>query len=212
MGAQIGVLARSGKKLLSLQDLEKTQKTAGRHAGPVEKGQGGLVGRGLLAHRILHIGPLRHALGPEERRAASADYRRRGAQHHRDDALDAGIAHRLLGAGQMAAGDMAGLVRQNAEQLVRGVDAHDQAGVDEFVLPGGDKGIELLVLDQIDVERARLEPRRLPDRRHHRSDLGLDLGVPDEGLGRGGSCDGQQARQQRSPWSSRNVEGSRGRL
>ena len=122
-----------------------------------------------------------------------ADDRRSGAQHHRDDALDAGVAHRLLGAGQMAAGDMAGLVRQHAEQLVRGFGAHDQAGIDEFVLPAGDEGIELLVLDQIDVQRARLEPRRLPDRRHHRPDIGLDLGVPDEASRR--QRRGQTARQ-----------------
>ena len=90
--------------------------------------------------------------------------------------------------------------------------AHDQAGIDEFVLPAGDKGVELLVLDQIDVERARLEPGRLPDRRHHRPDIGLDLGVPDEGFGRGGSGDGQRARHNDRHCPNVTSKGHRGRL
>ena len=148
-----------------------------------------MIGRGFLGDRILHEGAFRHALGGQHGRTAAAPFaghRRSGAEHHRDDPLDAGVAYRVLKTGQMPAGDMAGLVREHADKLVRRLRAHDQAGIDEFVLPAGDKGIDLLVLDEIDVQRVRIEPRRLPDRGHHRPNVGLDFGIADEALGGGG--------------------------
>jgi len=91
----------------------------------------------------------------------------------------------------VTAGNVAGLVREHPDQLVRGLGAHDQAGVDEFILPAGNEGIHLLVFDQIDVQCARLEPGHLPDRGHHCSDIGLDLGVADKVLGSGELADAE---------------------
>src|SRR5208282_6027239 len=103
---------------------------------------------------------------------------------------------RLLKTRQMAAGDMPRLVREHADQLVRCLGAHYQAGVHEFVLSAGDEGIDLLVLDGIDVHRARLEPRRLPDRGHHRPNVGLDFGVADIALCRRASLAESNGRRQ----------------
>jgi hypothetical protein len=96
---------------------------------------------------------------------------------HRHDRLDAGVLHRFERAQHMAAGDMPGLVRDDADQHVRGLGPLDQAGVDEHRLPAGDKGIELLVVDEIDADLARVEPGDPPDRRRHRADVVFDLGV-----------------------------------
>jgi hypothetical protein len=85
----------------------------------------------------------------------------------------------------MTAGNVAGFVREHTDQLVRCFRPHDQPRVDELVLTARNKGIELFVPDEIDVERGWLEPGRLPDRRYHSPDVGLDLGVADEGFGRG---------------------------
>src|SRR5437667_3738622 len=85
----------------------------------------------------------------------------------------------------MTTGDVAGLVREHADQLVRCFGAHDQPTVDEFVLATGDERIYLLVFDEVDVQRTRLESRRLPDRGYHRPNVGLDLGIADDGLTRG---------------------------
>jgi hypothetical protein len=53
-------------------------------------------------------------------------------------------------------------------------------------LPAGDEGIDLLVLDEIDVQRVRIEPRHLPNRDHHGPNVGLDFGIADKVLGSGG--------------------------
>jgi hypothetical protein len=76
----------------------------------------------------------------------------------------------------VAAGQMACLVRQNADDLVRCLGRHQRAGIDENA-PAGNEGIEAGVVDQHDVDaglaeacRAQYRPRVVA---HQRLDLGI---------------------------------------
>ena len=85
--------------------------------------------------------------------------------------------HRFGALVDVAAGDVPGLMRQDADQLIWRVGMQQQARVDEDVLPAGDKRINAAVRHQIDVDGVGIEPGRLPDRRHHCVNVGFDLGV-----------------------------------
>ena len=80
----------------------------------------------------------------------------------------------------MAAGDMAALVGEHADQLVGSLGGQQQAGVDEYSLAAGDEGVEAVVLDDHDLDRLRIEAGDTPDRRNKGADRVLDLGVADE--------------------------------
>ena len=83
----------------------------------------------------------------------------------------------------MAAGDVPGLVRDHADQLVRRFRSQNQPGVHEDRLATGDEGVELIVLDQVDADIVRLEPGGAKDRGGHRADVVLDFGVADRAAG-----------------------------
>ena len=53
--------------------------------------------------------------------------------------------------GRVAAGDVAELVGDHRAQLVDAVELGQQAGVDEDVLPAGDEGVRLAVVDDVEV-------------------------------------------------------------
>ena len=53
---------------------------------------------------------------------------------------------------QMAAGDMAGLVREHADDLVRRLGIDQRAGIDEDVAAVDDEGVEGAVVDDDDVD------------------------------------------------------------
>ena len=155
MGAQIRILTDPGEHLLTLKDLEELKEPARRLAACIQKGHGRVIGGSLLRYRILHEGAFRDTLGAEQGPAAPAAPARdrgSGGEHHRDDSFDAGVPRRLLKAGQVPSGNMAGLMREHPDQLVRSFGAHDQSAVDEFVLAAGDEGIDLFVFDEIDVQ------------------------------------------------------------
>src|SRR6202035_4608905 len=98
--------------LLALKNLEELKEPARRLAACVQKGHSRVIGRGLLRYRILHEGPFRDALGPEQgpaAPAASAGHRSSGGEHHRDDSFDTGVPCRLLKARQVSSGHMAGI-------------------------------------------------------------------------------------------------------
>jgi len=139
MGAHPSLLAVARQQLVALQDLEELQQTAGRLAAAVEKVQRRVVGGGFLGDRELQKGALADAGGAKHRRAVAPNYRGGGGGNHRDDGFDAGVAHRLLGAQYMPAGDMAGLMRDDPDQLIRHLGPQDQTGVDEDRLAAGDE-------------------------------------------------------------------------
>ncbi len=177
MGADPGFLALACQEFAGLQDLEKFQEAAGRLAAAVEKVERRVVGGGFLRHRELQKRALADPLRPKQRGAAAPEYGCAGGGHHRDDALDAGVAHRLLGTQHMPAGDMAGFMCDDPEQLVRIFRLQDQPAIQKDRLPAGDERIELIVLDEIDPDIVGLEPGGPPDRARHRLDAVLDLGV-----------------------------------
>ena len=55
----------------------------------------------------------------------------------------------------MTAGNMAGFVRDHAEQLFRCLRRHQQAGMEEDVLTAGDEGIQRIVIDEIEIDGRR---------------------------------------------------------
>ena len=66
-----------------------------------------------------------------------------GAEDHRDDRLRSWPARNLLAqARQVPAGDVAGLVREHADHLVRRVRLHQRAGIDEDAPAVGDERVE----------------------------------------------------------------------
>ena len=184
VGAHPGFLTLARQQLIGLQNLEKFQEAAGRLAASVEKVERRVVGGGFLPHRKLQKRTLTDPLRTEQRGAAAPDHGCASGGHHRDDALDAGVAHRFLGAQHMTAGDMAGLVRDDPEQLVRVFRPQDQAAVDKDRLSAGDKRVELAVLNKIDADIVGLEPGGPPDRARDDLDVVLDLGIAQQQLRR----------------------------
>ena len=86
---------------------------------------------------------------------------------------------------QMPAGDMAGLMGENADHLIRRLGLGQKPGMDEDALAAGDEGVDARIVDQIDVHRAGIETGRLEDRLGIEPHQAFDLGVADE---RGAAC------------------------
>ena len=86
----------------------------------------------------------------------------------------------------MAVGDVAELVRDHALDLVGVVGGLDQARMDVDGLPAGDEGVDRVVVDQHDLDVARVEPGRLDERRRHVGEHRLGLGIAQDRLRGGG--------------------------
>src|SRR5436305_919993 len=152
MGADPRVLAVARQDFSGLQNFEKLHQAARGLAGAVEKIERGMIGGGLLRDREPHERALADRLRAEERRTVTPGDRGRRADYHRDDLLDTGVVHRLLAAYDVTAGNVAGLVRDDADQLVRRFRPQDEPGIDKDRLAAGDKRVQLIVLDQVDPD------------------------------------------------------------
>src|SRR5215469_7489784 len=142
MRAQIRILTDPCEDLLALKDLKELKEPTRRLAARIQKSHGRMVCGGFLRYRILHEGAFRDTLGTEQgpaAPAAPAGDRGSGGEHHRDNSFDAGVPRRLLKAGQVPPGNMAGLMREHSDQLVRSFGPHDQPTVYEFVLAARDE-------------------------------------------------------------------------
>src|SRR5215468_9410848 len=139
MRAEIRILADPCEQLLALKNLKELKQPPRRLAASVEKSHRCVIGRGFLRNRVLHERPLCDTLCAQHCCPVSSQYRCGCAYHHRNDAFDAGIPRRLLKARQMSSGDVAGLVSEYADQLVRRFSPHDQTRIDKFVLATSDK-------------------------------------------------------------------------
>ena len=102
------------------------------------------------------------------------------ADRHGDECLQRGVVHLGIEARQMTAGDMAGFVRHDADDLVGPVGAHQRAGVHEQILAAGDEGVERRIVDDIDMHRLGIEAGDDEDWRRISADGVLDLGVADD--------------------------------
>ena len=88
----------------------------------------------------------------------------------------------------MPAGEVAGLVRQHADDLIRCIRLHDRAAVDEDAAAVGDEGVEGDIVDDHHLDVLLLQTRRAQDRTGVVAQQLLGLGVPDQRdtpLGRG---------------------------
>ena len=122
VGEQVGVAVADEQGFPFAQLLEEREQAAGRAAGVGEIGERGLVGRRLLGAAVLQKGALRHLLAAGDgRRAGLAAARADGggeADQGRDDRLRVGAAQAVVQARQMAARDVADLVRDHSLDLV----------------------------------------------------------------------------------------------
>ena len=78
----------------------------------------------------------------------------------------------------MTAGDVAGLVGEHADHLIRRIRLHDRAGIDEDAPAVGDEGVEGAAVDDHDLDVLLRQPGRLQDRLGVFAQQLLDLGVP----------------------------------
>ena len=81
-----------------------------------------------------------------------------------DNVLHAGPAELNAQAGQMAAGNVARFMGQNADDLVRRFGPRQQPGVNEHALAAGHEGVDLVIVDDVDAHRRRVQARRLENR------------------------------------------------
>ena len=79
----------------------------------------------------------------------------------------------------MAAGDMAALVRDHADDLVGSLRIHQGAGMDEHVVPVDDEGVEGAVVDDVDVDRLSAQAGGVKDRLGIGLDQPFRLGIAD---------------------------------
>ena len=107
----------------------------------------------------------------------------------------------LLRARQVAARDVAGLVRDDADQLVGRLGLGQQSGVDEDLHAAGDEGVDALVVDDVDLHRGGIEAGSGEDRIGIGAQGRLDLRIADQAGGRATAPGPRQtgARASRSP-------------
>jgi hypothetical protein len=80
----------------------------------------------------------------------------------------------------MPAGNVAGLMGEHADELVRRFRLHDRADMEEHVLAVDDEGVEALVGDDVDIHVLAGDSGRAEDRLRVIGDQVLDLAVADE--------------------------------
>ena len=155
--------------------LEGVVHALGRLAGHGQKAHAGAVGRFLLAALVGQQGVLQVGLRTGNDRAADIGHvgivRARAGRHgadaeqHRDDRGGLRIGELLAHLRQVPADDVAGLVREHADQLIGCRRLHQRAGIDEDVVRIHDEGVERLVVDDDDLDALIAQARDLEDRR-----------------------------------------------
>ena len=92
--------------------------------------------------------------------AARAGHHRAGPKQHRDHHRCLRPRDLFAHLGEMAAGQMAGFMRQHADKLVRGLRLHDRAVIHEDAAAIGDKGVEGGIVDDHDLDVLFFQARR----------------------------------------------------
>ena len=187
--------------------LEGVVHALGRLAGHGQKAHAGAVGRFLLAALVGKQGVLQIGLRTGNDSAADIGHvgivrartrrHRADAEQHRDDRGGLCIGKLLAHLRQVPADDVAGLVREHADQLIGCRRLHQRAGIDEDVARIHDEGVERLVVDDDDLNALIAQARDLEDRRYVFAQQLLDLGIAnhrDAGIGAvlGAGRDGSQ--------------------
>ncbi len=178
--------------------------------GLVQEGGGRLVGGGLLGAAIAEIGQGGEIVGAVEQAACCFRRSGGGGQNAQAHGQQIGGQGRLAAyvARHVAAGDVAGFVGDDPDQLVGVLGLLDQAGIDIDGQAAGGEGVDVLVADQHHVDVLGVQPRGFPDGQAVLVHDLLDLRVADDrdvlGVGEAGRQAGRQGanggcRQQAEP-------------
>ena len=188
VGARVAVVLRDGEpELLVLEAAEESERAAAADPRVAQIGGAGLVGAVLLdsaegeeaAHRRLLAGGEHAHAG-----LARAGRHRRRAEDQRQDHDPGRLLNAFVHSDDMAAGDVAELVRDHALDLVGIVGGGDQARMQIDDLAAGDEGVDLLIVDEDDAHVLGLKPGRLDQRPRHLAQQHLGLGVAQDRLRR----------------------------
>ena len=102
---------------------------------------------------------------------------RAGAEQHGDDHLGLRLRQLLAHLGEVAARQMAGLVREHTDDLVGSLRFHQRAIVHEDAAAVGDEGVKTAVVDDDDLDVLFLQARGAQDRAGIVAQQLLDFGV-----------------------------------
>ena len=201
MGALIAIVLRNvHPELEVLEPLEEGERAAAAEAGAAEIGGAGGIGRGFLGARKSEEAAHRRLLarGHDAHAGFAGAHRdRRRAEDQRQDHDPGRLLDALLDPDDVAAGDVAELVGDDALHLVGVLGGGEQAGMDVDDLPARDEGVDVALVKQDDSDILRLEPGGLDDRPRQLAQHGLGLGVAKDRLGRRGLKNGGKAERQK---------------
>ena len=107
------------------------------------------------------------------------------------------LRHLAAKPGEMAAGDMAAFMRDDADDLVRRVGLHQRAGMHEHVVPIHHEGVEGAVVDDMDLDILRAEAGGAEDGLGVVADERFGLRVADDACGVGAVVETRQTADQR---------------
>ena len=159
------------------------QQARRRLPGAFEQAHGGLVGALLLRAAVAQKRLLRHCLAAAQDGAPHLAFARddgAGRQHRRQDHLGRSVLHRVPRANQVAAGDVADLVREHADDLAGVLGGGQHAARQEKIGAAGDEGVDVGVVDDVQPDRVFAEARSLQQWRGIGPDGIFDLGVADQ--------------------------------
>ncbi len=112
---------------------------------------------------------------------------------------------------EMPADDVAAFMGDDADHLVWRLGLHQRAGMDEHIVPVDDEGVEAAVVDDVNFDGLRAQPRSVEDRLGVGADQSLGLGIADHpgGIGRrrADKDGGKSADQARANVPARSIEG-----
>jgi hypothetical protein len=112
--------------------------------------------------------------------ALSAGDDRADAEDRRQDRLGLRPRELLTQLGQMPAGDVPGLMRKHADDLVRRLRLHQCAGIDEDAAAVDDEGVERSFVDDNDLHVLLGQAGSTQERRGVVAQQLLDLGIADD--------------------------------
>ena len=200
MRAQIGILTFCRQRFLPLEHLEERDHAVRRLAGRLQQAKGGLVGGALFVARVGHEVAQRNlprdGLPTDGWRRVLGEHADRGTHERANDHLDGRVLDRLIDPHQVAAGDVAGLVRDHADHFVRILGGGQQAGMDEHLQAAGDEGVDPRIVDDVDLDSVGIEAGRFEDGVGIGPQGCLDLGIADQAVGRSAG-DGHQCHRSR---------------
>lgn len=192
MALRIRINILAGKKLLVGKPFEDRDHAPRRLTGGVEIGQGGAIGDNLLVAAVGEEGALRQArtnggrgrpgAGAGGGAGGGAGDHRRAAENAGDRPDHAGARDLVAQVLQMPAREVAGLVGDDADELVGVAGGQHGASVDHHAPAARHEGVEFAVLEDDYLGAARADAGRPEHRFRVVAQERFDLCVADGGL------------------------------